>query len=195
MKRAWILALVLALILTFLFASLVFAHEHRTIGKYEVEVGFLNEPAYTGAQNALYLEVIDTETKKSVEGLEKALKAEVIFGSKTMSLTLHPLGEKSNAYVAEFMPTKAGSYIFHLSGTIEQLKVDEKFESGPGRFSEVQEPTALQFPEKVPTGPDIATQLKATQTEAADTRTFAFIGIGLSVLGLIISAVTARRRQ
>ena len=56
------------------------AHESRNLGPYQVEVGWLNEPAFAGQVNGLDLSVIDTRTKQPVEGLEKTLTAEVAAG-------------------------------------------------------------------------------------------------------------------
>ena len=41
-------------------------------------------------------------------------------------------------------PTRAGDYSFRITGTIAGQAIDERFESGPGRFDEVQPLTAVQ---------------------------------------------------
>ena len=56
------------------------AHERRTVGPYEFEVGWLNEPAFAGLMNGLDLSVTDTRSDKGVEGLEKALTVDVQTG-------------------------------------------------------------------------------------------------------------------
>lgn len=194
MKRLQ-LALVLALGLTLLFTQIALAHERRTVGKYEFVVGFINEPAYTNLPNAIDLRVTDTETKKPVEGLEKTLKAEVTCGGKTMPVQLRARFGQPGAYAGDFVPTKAGTYIFHFTGEIEGLRIDEKFESGPGRFNDVQATTALEFPEKITAPLDMAAQVKAAQDAAASAQTLAYAGIGAGVLGLIVGTLSLLRRR
>lgn len=186
MKRSRCAALVMALGLLLLFAQVVLAHERRTVGKYDFVVGFLGEPAYANQPNSIDLRISNTETKKPVEGLEKTLKAEVMFGGKTMPLTLTARFGTPGAYNGNLIPTKAGAFIFHITGDIEGQKVDEKFESGPGRFSNVEDTAPLQFPEKVSAPLETAANVKAAQTVG-------FIGIGVGTIGVIVGALALMR--
>ncbi|MBI2322865.1 MAG: hypothetical protein HYU88_12445 [Chloroflexi bacterium] len=63
-----------------LFPGQVLAHERRPVaGKYQLVVGFLNEPAFAGQMNGIDLRVtVPAEGDKPIEGLEKTLKATVI---------------------------------------------------------------------------------------------------------------------
>ena len=195
MKRSRCAALVMALGLLLLFAQVALAHERRTVGKYEFVVGFLGEPAYANQPNSIDLRISNTETKKPVEGLEKTLKAEVMFGGKTMPLTLTARFGTPGAYNGNLIPTKAGAYIFHITGDIEGQKVDEKFESGPGRFSNVEDTAPLQFPEKVSAPLEIAANAKSAQDTAASAQTVGFIGIGVGTIGVIVGALALMRRK
>ncbi|MBI3913924.1 MAG: hypothetical protein HY327_07030 [Chloroflexi bacterium] len=194
MKRTWSAAFALALALMILFVQVASAHERRTVGKYEFVVGFLNEPAYIGQPNAASLAVTDTETKKPVEGLEKTIKVEIIFGGKTLPLDLRARFGQPGAYVADFIPTKAGTYIFRFTGKIDALNVDEKFESGPGRFNDVQDTTALQFPEKLPAPLDVAAQVQAARDTASNAQTIAYAALALGLVGSALGAFALRRR-
>ncbi len=62
------------------------AHEVRQIGDYEFEVGFIGEPVYTGDKSGL--ELVVTKGGTPVEGLEKTLVAEVIYGDARRDLPL-----------------------------------------------------------------------------------------------------------
>ncbi|MBI5030380.1 MAG: hypothetical protein HZB51_07625 [Chloroflexi bacterium] len=183
-NRVTINAMALALLISLLGGGVALAHEQRTVGKYNFVVGFLTEPAYSGLPNGLDLRITDKDTQKPVEGLEKTLRAELIFGGKTMPLTVRARFGQPGAYTADLIPTKAGTYIFHISGDIQGQKVDERFESGPGRFNDVQEMTPLQFPEKLFPASDLAAQVQAAQTAASTAQTFGIIGIVVGVLGL-----------
>ena len=114
-------------------------HDRRTVGAYQLVVGFLTEPAYAGQPNGLDLRVTDTRSNQPVEGLEKTLKADVrVGGLAPLPLTLAARFGQAGAYAAQFVPTKAGTYIFHVTGKIGAQDVDELFESGPNRFNDVE---------------------------------------------------------
>ncbi len=195
MRSSLIASIALALALTLLASGVVLAHENRAVGKYRVTVGFVTEPALMGQPNAIDFRVVVSDTQKPVEGLEKTVKAEVIFGGRTLPVALASRFGQHGAYAGYFIPTKAGTYIFHFTGQIEDTKFDEKFESGPGRFNDVQDTTEMQFPEKAPAAGDTAAQLKAAQDAASSAQTLAYVGIGLGVLGIIIGALGWMRKQ
>lgn len=195
MTRSRIYGTVLALGLIFLFASTAFAHERRTVGKYQLVVGFLNEPAYLNQPNAIDFRVTNTETNKPVEGVEKTAKAEVIVGGRILPLALETRFGQPGSYVAYFIPTKAGAYVFHFTGDIEGTKLDEKFESGPGRFNDVQDTAALQFPEKAADPVAMTAQFKAAQDAAASAQTVAYVGIAFGILGTVLGVLGWMRKK
>ena len=198
-------ALVFGLLLAALLApATASAHERRDLlgGKYQVVVGFLDEPAYDGQLNGLSLAVTDKTQKtpdgkdKPVEGLEKTLKAQVLAQGKTMDLTLQARFGMPGNYAAYFEPTVPGQYIFRVYGQIEGQNVDERFESGPGRFNDVESLAPLQFPAKVGTAPaDLQAQLDSAQSRANTALTVGIAGIVLGVLGLAVAAMTLARRR
>lgn len=172
------------------------AHEGRPVaGDHRFVVGFLNEPAYAREMNALSLVV--TEEGKPVEGLEKTLKATVISGggAATMPLELKARPGQPGSYAGYFIPTKEGSYIFQISGTIDGEPIDERFESGPGRFADVQGAQALQFPEKLPDGLVVANQLRLAQETAEASRILALVSSLIALASLAIAAHAVRGRR
>lgn len=136
------------------------AHETRDVagGKYQFRVGFIDEPAYQGLQNGLELTVCNGQctTKpdsngvlaNGVTGAFDTLKAEVIFGPSTMPLTLMAVPYQPGKYDALFVPTRPGNYTFHITGTLNSDKIDERFTSSPDTFDSVQPLTVIQFPDK-----------------------------------------------
>jgi hypothetical protein len=134
------------------------AHEHRTVGSYELVVGFLNEPAVSNELNGLSLRVTEAPAEDTaatpeadaegapVEGLEATLQAEVIYGDQRMPLTLAPAWNDPGHYVAPLIPTQPGDYSFHIWGTINGAEIDETFTAGPETFSTVIDRTTLEFP-------------------------------------------------
>ncbi len=166
------------------------AHEVRPVGggNYSMTVGFLNEPAYLGLENGLFLNVVQIGgSNEPVEDLQETLQAEVIFGASTMPLALTPLEGSPGSYVARFVPTRTGDYTFHITGSIADQTVDEEFRSSPNTFDSVQPAEAAQFPDPVPAGADLATALSDAEDDAASARTLAIIGIGVGAFGLLIA--------
>ncbi|MBA2518674.1 MAG: hypothetical protein H0V24_03330 [Chloroflexia bacterium] len=162
-------ALAAAVTLTLVLAVPVLAHEHREIldGRYEITIGFLNEPAFVGEQNGLFLQVVDLTADdgeaaagedeaaeegdhgagEPVIGLDQTLQAEVIFGDQTMVLELSPMGGELGSYQSVFFPTAVGDYTFRLIGELDGNTIDESFTSAPDGFDSVQAVEALQFPQ------------------------------------------------
>jgi hypothetical protein len=157
--RLWISVAVACVAATLLVAPAV-AHEHREIadGKYEVTVGFLDEPAFVNEKNGLSLRITSLEGGATppgreesagstpVEGLANTLIAEVIYGDQSMKLELEPVFGDPGLYQGIFFPTATGAYTFRISGEIEGTAIDEEFTSGPETFSEVEPIEPLQFP-------------------------------------------------
>jgi len=182
-------------------SSVAEAHERRTVGPYQLVVGFLNEPAFAGSVNAVDLRVTDTRVTppKNVEGLENTLTVDIFQGglSTPLSLKLRARFGTPGAYAADFVPTRPGAYRFVLRGKIEQTDLSEKdgtFESGPGRFGEAESTVPLQYPAKVPEGSDLTDRLDAIDRDIGSLRTIAIVALTLAIVLPIGNAVMARRR-
>jgi len=167
-------------VLIVLLAATATAHESRQVGAYTFEVGFLDEPVYVGQRSGLELAV--TKGGTPVEGLERTLKAEVKYGPATMALDLVPAAEGAAGYTATFIPTAAGKYTFHLSGTVEGTPVDESFTSSPTGFDEVRESASGQFPVVLPTTAELAADAK----RGADAAALVPVALGAGVAGIVV---------
>lgn len=160
------------------------AHEKRTVGPYTFEVGFLIEPPYTGVPNAVFLEVTETATKKPVEGLQDALEVEIIAAGQSRRLKLRASSEHGQ-YLAPFVPTRVSTYVFRFVGKVGDRTLDERFESGPGRFDEPQDIAQARFPPDDPLG-DLRDAVEQT-------RLLAVVALVLSV-AIPLGAALWRRR-
>src|SRR5579883_1363418 len=156
----------LVALLAVLFPAAALAHEKRAVGNYTFVVGFLNEPAIQNQPNGLDLTITDPQGKP-VTGAEKTLKVAIAYGGGTpKDLPLTARFGLPGKYTADVIPTKAGSYSFIFSGTLDGQPVNERFDSGPGRFDDVTSPATLQFPETVPAPADLAQQTQAANATA-----------------------------
>jgi hypothetical protein len=171
--------------------NVALGHERRAVGSYTFVVGWLNEPAYVNLLNSLDLTVTETSGGKAVEGLDKTLKADLTFGGTTtpQPLTLAARFGLPGKYSGYVIPSKVGDYTFHITGTVGTMNIDEKFESGPGRFGSIESTDPLQYPQKVVSNSDLAARLDQLQT-------LVMAGIVLGGLALLASAagLLVRRR-
>jgi hypothetical protein len=170
------------------------AHEHRDVGKYEFVVGFMNEPAFEGEQNGVWVQITEKATSRPVENLAETLKAQVIFGDQQRDMTLKPAWGEKGVYTADFYPTSSGDYTFRFMGEIEGTTVDEKFTSSPDGFNSVQPISELQFPAKVPTANEAATQIAAAQSTARTATILGGAGLALGLVSTIVALLALRGR-
>ena len=171
--------------------SVALGHERRAVGPYTFVVGWINEPSYVNLLNSLDLTVTETAGGKAVEGLDKTLKADLTFGGSTtpQPLTLAARFGLPGKYSGYVLPTKVGDYTFHISGTVGTTNIDEKFESGPGRFGSIESTDPLQYPQKVVSNTDLAARLDSIQTLVIA----GIVVAGIAVL-LSIGSLAMRRR-
>jgi hypothetical protein len=188
----------------------VFAHEGREVYGYELDVGFLIEPAYEGQANAVYVAVArageahhETAEKSNghqddhsstnehphagIEGVADTLTVEVTHvesGAQTR-MSLQPVFEQSGAYVAPFVPTVPGQYRFRLVGTIEETNIDEVFTSGLGTFDDIKSQAIMQFPVAVPSARELAGVAKASQQDVRDAIDAGSRAFAVGLIGLV----------
>jgi hypothetical protein len=173
------------------------AHERRMVGPYQFVVGWLNEPAYVGLMNSLDLRISDTRVSpaRAVEGLEKTLTVDLQSGGLgSLPLTVTARFGTPGAYNGYVMPTATGTYTFTIKGKIESQDVNEKFESGPGRFGDIESTTALQYPNKVPAADDLAKRLGELQSGIDQTRVLSAVAVVIGIVALGAAFAMSRRR-
>jgi hypothetical protein len=191
-------ACLLLILLTSIVPSVASAHERRVVGKYALVVGFNNEPTYQGERNGAQITLtVPSEENRPVEGLAETLHVTVAVGSgQSKEFKLHSVFGRQGQYVADFIPTRAGTYIFHFTGTIEGNQIDEHFESGPGRFDDVQGIDQIQFPDVIPLSNDVARAARSAEDSAAyaqataeNVKGMTIASLGVGTLGLVFGIV------
>ncbi|HLQ31605.1 MAG TPA: hypothetical protein VK457_02870 [Chloroflexota bacterium] len=185
------------LAISLLLPAVASAHERRDVGNYQFVVGFLNEPPVADQMNGIDLTVTSKGDNKPVEGVDKTLKAEVIVGgnARSMPLALQARFGQPGKYAGYFMPTASGAYIFHFSGTVNGDAVDQRFESGPGRFDDVQPLAPLQFPVKTGDPATLQAQVSDAQAAASQGRLLGIVGIVVGLIGIGVGAIGFARRR
>jgi len=211
-------ALGLAGLLLPLLAAPAAAHEDRKVGSWSFVVGFGSEPAYAGGPNSVQL--ILSSGGKPVTDLKDTLQVAVTTGdAEAKEMAMRPnflvgvYGEPGD-YRADFIPTAAGKYTFHFTGTIKGKKVDQRFTSSPTGFDEVADPAEVQYPIADPSGTQVAGRLdretarlnaalaadrEQASDDAAGARRLATIGLVVGAVGLLaavaVGGLALRRRS
>ena len=193
MTRILSVAAALAVVMTSLgmLASPAAAHERRAVGPYTFIVGWTAEPALAGQTNGLDLSVTLTADGTAVDGLEKTLKAEVIVGGgvATKRLELSRDADQPGHYTSGFVPTRIGEYTFRIFGAAGTTAINERFESGPGRFDPVEDSASLQFPDRIPSGSELAARL-----DDVNTKVTIAIALGAVALAVSLGSLALRKR-
>jgi hypothetical protein len=122
------------------------AHERRAVQSYTFVVGWLTEPAFVNQPNSIDLRVTNTADGTPVMDLHNSLKAKVTSAGKSIDVPLAARFNTPGAYNGYVLPTKTGEYTFDFTGTIAGANINEKFVSGPGRFSSIEAPNAFPDP-------------------------------------------------
>ena len=175
------------------------AHEVRTVGAYEFTVGWLHEPAYADEQNAIQFLLKDSKGSP-VDDLGDTLKVEVMYQSQKMpALSLTPTFDPDTGlgmhgeYLASLIPTRAGNYTFHFTGTVKGQAIDQSFTSSPTTFDAVREPTAVEFPAQDPSRGQIAQKLDRIDPRIAaaeaTARNDAELARNLAIAGIVLGAL------
>jgi len=182
-----------------LFASPAAAHVHQTAGNFEVTFGWRDEPAFTGAANAITLEISDLNGVP-VAGAGTSLTVEVSVGDDRTQLPLEPTDE-SGLFTAAIIPTRAGTYGLHITGTIQGQSLDVSSTCSEQTFACVQDPTVAQFPTKEPTPDQLADRVDreagrvdAARSSASSAQTLATVAIVMSALTLGAALALGIRR-
>ena len=207
-KRYWLAAAVAAVLS--LAVGTALAHEGREVGDYNINIGWINEPAYEGFINGVELRVTrvmeggddhhgDSTAvaadhhgdSGAVKGLENTLQVEVTYvptgASRVVNLTADVY--EPGRYTADLLPTTPGVYEFRVFGAIEGMQVDETFASkgGGGGFDDIRPLASLQFPEEIPSARELESAVRGAISTAEEARDTAEEGPGvLPIVALVL---------
>lgn len=191
-----------------------FAHKTVIVDQYEIEVGWRDEPPLVGQQNAVFFSINQDEGNGVKSGITNAfrnLEAEVKSGSMTKQLDIIS-DIKAGNYYAKIIPTKTGSLIVALKGTINDVPVNEEV-----TIEDVESTDLLAFPPSgSSSGPDasaIKNALSALQRDMSDIKSktanlatganvdfskaydFGIFGMAIGTAGVIIGVISMIKRR
>jgi hypothetical protein len=130
--RSAVLSMTLIVLTIFLIFSLfntktAFAHITKNFGNIQVEVGWGNEPPLVGELNNVIVQVNQTGGKNTQTPVINALASMDIvvkYGGVTKPLDFVPSEDTEGMYNGQMIPTRVGSYMLVLNGTIQEQKIN-----------------------------------------------------------------------
>jgi hypothetical protein len=186
-------------VIVILSASLA-AHDAHVVGAYRLEIGWAEEPAFAGMRNAVTVEITDAASRAPVTDLGGgSLAVEVTFGDERLALPLGPSPETKNTFRAWILPTRPGTYGFHITGRVKGQSIDLRATCSPKTFDCVITAADIQFPAKDPSTGDLAERIERSAPRAeralalaGRAQTIAVAALGVAVLGAV--GLVFRRR-
>jgi len=181
-------------------SAAVSTHERQVVGQYRLTIGWGDEPAFSGLKNAVEVDVSDA-AGAPVTDPEGSLAVEVSFGDERTSLALVRSGQQPGRFRAWLVPTRPGTYSFHITGKIKGQTIDASSTCSDKTFACVTDVSDVQFPAKDPSTAQLADRLSRTlprvegATDAAATaRNVAFGAIAVAVLALAVTITLGPRK-
>lgn len=171
------------------------AHVRTTSGPFVLTIGWGNEPAYTDATNLVELVVRD-RSGRPVAAPRGSLAVQVSFGNAHKTLALEPVAQPRGDFQAPLIPTRAGTYAFHVTGALDGHTVDVAASCSPQTFSCVTDSSEIQFPAKDPSNGALAQKLARGSSDddgSGDDGTLAAVAIVVAVLALGAALVALAR--
>ena len=98
------------------------AHAERTVGPFDLEIGFRDEPVYVGVPNAVFLELM--KDGEEVTDVGDSLTVTLGFGDQTSDPMVFEPMEEPGQFQAPFVPSQAGAYTFTFAGSVDGDELD-----------------------------------------------------------------------
>jgi hypothetical protein len=168
----------------------VLGHERQVVGRFRLTIGWGEEPPFTGSKNFVVVAVSDA-AGAPVTDPGGSLAVEVSFGDQRLVLPLQPGGERRGEFRAWLVPTRAGTYTFHITGKLRDQTIDTKSTCSDSTFECVSDIADIEFPTKDPSVGQLAERISREVPRAeraieaaATAQNVALSGIGIAVLAL-----------
>jgi hypothetical protein len=183
----WPAALGMTAILLMLHAAAP-AHERKAAGGIRLTIGWGDEPAFSGFKNSVVVDLADAAGAPVTE-LDGPLAAEVSFGDQRTVLALLPAGERPGEYRAWLVPTRAGTYTFHITGKAKGQPIDATSTCSDKTFDCVVDVSDIQFPAKDPSAGELALRVSRVLPRTEQARDAAGSARNVAIAAIAVAAL------
>jgi hypothetical protein len=163
------------------------AHDKKAVGPVHLVIGWGTEPAVSGSRNSIDVDVVASGGKPAVDATGP-LSVQVTFGDQNVLLPLLPSGDRPGRYRAWIVPTRAGTYTFHISGTVKGQSIEISSTCSSTTFDCVVDGTDLQFPAKDPSPAQLADRFNRSLPRAERAIDAATRAWWMSLAAIVFSA-------
>lgn len=163
------------------------AHVTEQAGPLEVTVGWGSEPPLVGLENSVEVVVADG-SGSPIGSAADQLEAEVSFGERRITLPLEA-GEGAGEFAALIVPTRPGTYAFHVSGRVAGQRIEIETTCSEGTFECVQPAAEAQFPVADPSLGELAEGLEREAPRVEDAADTADGARTLAIAALLIAGI------
>jgi hypothetical protein len=152
------LSILLLLLIISSSVGIAYGHTVDAVGKYRVEIGWMNEPVVSGETNAIEFYVSplvpcpqipeaikcaeSQEFQNGIEGLKKTVKMQLIYKDESITLPLSPDHNIPGKYYAFVNPTVSGFYQANMLGSINETPISLSMHP-----PKVEDRTYIEFPQ------------------------------------------------
>jgi hypothetical protein len=174
-------------------------HERQVVGQYRLTIGWGEEPAFTGSRNFVSIAVSDA-AGMPVADLSGSLAVEISFGDERLTLPLRPARQRPDEFRAWLVPTRSGTYAFHITGMVKDQVIDATSTCSEKTFDCPKDVAEIQFPVRDPSAGQLAERVsralpraeRAIDT-AVGTQRLAIAALAVAVLALVAVIVLGIR--
>jgi len=159
------------------------AHQQFDAGHYHIEVGWQHEPPLVDAPNAIEVVVTDSRIPDEADRLVNGavLNPTLMLGGDSKSLAVASDPEESpGVYEAAVLPTEAGMYQVHVTGTVNGTRIDVT----TTQLEEVVAPSDLAFPQTHGSYLDLQGQQTTLWIVSAAAGVLGLLGVALALVAL-----------
>ena len=164
------------------------AHDKHAAGRFQMSIGWSDEPAFTGAKNAVSVVIASTGTPAPPPAAI-VLSVDVTFDGQHMTFPLRPVWGRPEEFRAWLIPTRAGTYAFHVTGKIGEQVVDVQSTCSERTFDCVADASALHFPVKDPSAGELAESVGRALPRADRAGSVASSARAIAIGALAVAAI------
>ncbi|MBZ5559904.1 MAG: hypothetical protein LAO77_21765 [Acidobacteriia bacterium] len=164
------------------------AHEKKIVGAFQLTIGWGDEPAMSGFKNSVEVDIADA-SGAPITDIGGPLTVDVTFGSQRITLPMQPAFGRPGKMRAWLVPTRAGTYSFHFTGTVKGQPIDTTSTCSNKTFGCVIDVAEVEFPAKDPSTGQLAERMARTLPRADAAANVASNARTIGVAALVLAAV------
>jgi hypothetical protein len=136
-----LIIIIILFVSSFSFFSIqwVYGHTEIKVGNYTIEAGWAKEPPLLNNLNEIVIGI--SENDNPVRNAMKDLAISINYGGLGKKLNFIPSEESAGEYLADIIPSKLGTYIINLKGSIGTQSINNDIQ-----IEDIEDANRITFP-------------------------------------------------